>query len=456
MDIRGLFKGIRFKLSVVTFVLIAAITAGSSLIVIGIMDDFLLGELIKRGLSVSMSAATPAGYSILSNDHLALDNLASKIKENQEDILYVAIVDAGGTIRAHSELAERGLPFNGPEGEVVRAGKGYTVKRVVWKGRSSYEFKTPVVFAGNRVGEIYLGIDAGALTLPRKEARRKIFLVSALVLAIGVVGTFFLSTFITRPVKRLTEGVSRLKSGDYAVQIGVGSKDELGRLTEDFNEMARVIMEQRIGLEQHARNLEEAYISIVRILAAAIDARDTHTLGHSTRVARLSLLIGERLGLDEEELKELELACLFHDVGKISLPDRILYKRAPLNSEEYRMMMRHPEHGAEILRFADSLHRYIPAVLYHHEWYNGYGYPEGLKGGEIPLHASIISVADTFDAIISSRPYRVGLPKDHAVEEILRHRGTQFAPYITDCFIDALADHERGRDLSFLRMSPCG
>ncbi|NIQ10409.1 MAG: HD domain-containing protein, partial [Gammaproteobacteria bacterium] len=110
-------------------------------------------------------------------------------------------------------------------------------------------------------------------------------------------------------------------------------------------------------------------ISTIKILAAALDARDNYTLGHSARVARLSLLIGQRLGLNEDELKELEMACFLHDIGKIHIPDVIINKPIPLNQEEVQVIKKHPEQGAAILRLADSLHKYIPAILHHHEWY---------------------------------------------------------------------------------------
>src|SRR5690606_26584168 len=149
-----------------------------------------------------------------------------------------------------------------------------------------------------------------------------------------------------------------------------------------FNEMSKVILNQKRSLENYARNLEESYTSMVRILAAALDARDKYTLGHSARVAWLSLQMGKKLGLDYEALKELEMACFLHDIGKIRIPDSILSKEDDLDDREYSIIRQHPVHGAEILKLSPSLYRYIPVVLHHHEWYNGEGYPYGLKGDE--------------------------------------------------------------------------
>ncbi len=247
------------------------------------------------------------------------------------------------------------------------------------------------------------------------------------------------------PIQNLAEGVRRLREGKYG-PVRVTSSDELGQLTRDFNDMAEVIVQQNTSLSEYARNLEESYVSTVKILAAAIDARDEYTLGHSTRVSNLAVLIGRKLGLDQAELNDLAMACFLHDLGKIRISDRILNKRGPLNSEEYEAILRHPEHGAEILGLAESLRKFIPAVLNHHEWYNGEGYPAGLKGDEIPRTAAIIAIADAYDAMVSSRPYRQGLCRTEAMKEIRRFRGTQFAPELVDIFLEVLADYEGGNE----------
>jgi HD-GYP domain-containing protein (c-di-GMP phosphodiesterase class II) len=155
-------------------------------------------------------------------------------------------------------------------------------------------------------------------------------------------------------------------------------------------------------------------------------------------VANLSVLLGKSLGLEAAQLKELALSCFLHDLGKIRVPDAILKKAGPLNPEEVRAIRQHPEHGAEILQLSGNLQRHIPAVLHHHEWYNGEGYPAGLKGEQIPLSAAILALADTYDALTSCRPYRAGRSNEEAMREISRYRGTQFAPELTDRFLEVL------------------
>jgi putative nucleotidyltransferase with HDIG domain len=437
------FLGIRFKISVIIFFLIAAVTVASSLIVVNIMDRFILDALIQKGISMGKSAATVAGFNMLSDDRLALDNLSAKFKENQDEVLYVAAVDSSGIIRAHSDVAKVGTAFASPDVAPLKTFKdGSAVFRVEQDGDATYEFQVPMYFAGKKVGNINFALDSRTLLASQSAARNRIALVAAAVVALGVLGAYFLSTIFIKPVEKLSEGVAQLSTESYREAIPISSGDELGLLTARFNEMADLITSQKSQLKHNARKLEESYIATIKLLSTIIDARDAYTMGHSARVSNLSLMLGRSLGLDEEELNDLEVAAMFHDVGKIRTPDSILKKDTPLTEHEFVRMMEHTREGAKILNVVGSLHKYIPAVLYHHEWFNGEGYPEGLKGDEIPLHASIISVTDAFDAMTSSRPYRPALPKEKALEQLISFRGVQFAPQVVDPFIEILQDYE--------------
>ena len=440
-----MYVGIRFKLSLLTFLLVTVVIGASSAIVMGIMDTFLLGELVKRGLSLSRGAANTAGYGMLVRDRLALDNLVAKIKERQEDIIYAAVIDHRGTIAAHSELAKSGSPFRPEAGVAVsRDSDGSTVSRVTRGEQVSYEFSTPIVFADREIGQFFLGIDAAALTTAQEAASRKVAVMATIILSLSVAGACYIARIFTRPIKQLKEGVLGLKSGHNLGTITVTQHDEFGELTSNFNEMASVIVSQQDQLAEYARGLEESYFSTVKILATSIDARDDYTLRHSTRVAALSLLLAEEMGLDAEERRELEVAALVHDLGKIRISDHILKKAGPLDAGEFQRVKRHPVDGADILSCSRALCRFIPAVLHHHEWYNGSGYPGGLRGEEIPLFAAIIALADSYDAMTSSRPYRAGLPAEVAIAEIIRCRGTQFDPRLTDYFVAAVQKREPG------------
>ncbi len=141
------------------------------------------------------------------------------------------------------------------------------------------------------------------------------------------------------------------------------------------------------------------------------------------------------------------MSCFLHDIGKIHVPDSIINKPTPLDRDEAQIIKKHPEQGAEILHLAESLRKYIPAVLHHHEWYNGKGYPHGLQGDEIHIYAQIVAIADTYDAMTSSRPYRKSCSRDKAAAEIMKFRGIQFNPELTDIFLIALNDYEDGQTL---------
>jgi HD-GYP domain-containing protein (c-di-GMP phosphodiesterase class II) len=176
------------------------------------------------------------------------------------------------------------------------------------------------------------------------------------------------------------------------------------------------------------------FVETVTALAEAIEKRDPYTGGHVHRVVCYSLLLGAQLGLDREELARLRLSATLHDVGKIAVPDRVLNKPAPLDRDEFEIMKRHTLDGAEIVSTIQSLHDVLPGVRSHHERLDGRGYPDGLFDADIPELARIIAVADTFDAMTTSRPYRAGMSPEVAAAELARGAGTQHCPRVVGAF----------------------
>ena len=173
----------------------------------------------------------------------------------------------------------------------------------------------------------------------------------------------------------------------------------------------------------------------IKSLLNALRCKDEYTWGHSLRVAYFCVSVGREMGLSSEELYELEVSALFHDIGKIGVPDAVLLKPTRLNEEEFQMMKLHPTKSFDILKEFPVFHQMALNAKYHHERYDGRGYPEGIKGEAIPLFARIILVADTFDAMTSSRPYRKGLPMDVAFSELREFSGTQFDANVVENFI---------------------
>jgi len=197
---------------------------------------------------------------------------------------------------------------------------------------------------------------------------------------------------------------------------------------------------QRINeeLSEAKDQLEKAYLESIQTLRYTVEAKDTYTRGHSDRVSEFAVLIGQKMGLSEAELKTLKIGGLFHDIGKIGIPDSILLKETRLSDDEYSEIKHHPSIGAHILSNATIFADIIPIVKYHHERYDGRGYPENLVGENIPLLARITSVADAFDAMSSRRTYRNNLEMEVIKEEIRKNRGTQFDPKAADIFLDIL------------------
>ncbi|MCI8273656.1 MAG: HD-GYP domain-containing protein [Clostridia bacterium] len=191
-------------------------------------------------------------------------------------------------------------------------------------------------------------------------------------------------------------------------------------------------------LEESNEKLEQAYLDMVQTLRYTVEAKDSYTRGHSDRVSEYSVLIGEKIGLSEEQLKTLKVGGLFHDIGKIGIPDSILQKQAKLTDDEYSEIKNHPSIGAHILGAASIFKEIIPIVKHHHERYDGRGYPSGLAGENIPYLARIAAIADTFDAMTSRRSYRDALELQIVKDEIERCKGTQFDPQLADVFLNIL------------------
>jgi HD-GYP domain-containing protein (c-di-GMP phosphodiesterase class II) len=175
--------------------------------------------------------------------------------------------------------------------------------------------------------------------------------------------------------------------------------------------------------------------SVICAFNQLLDLKDLNTGVHSTRLAEWGMRVGQELGLDESELQNLEVAALLHDIGKVGIPDSILKKPGKLDEEEYALMKKHPEYGWAVLRMLPGFERAALDILHHHESFDGKGYPAGLKETEIPIVSRIVTVIDAFDAMVSSRPYRAGLPHEEAVRRLILSSGTQFDPVVVQSFL---------------------
>ena len=238
---------------------------------------------------------------------------------------------------------------------------------------------------------------------------------------LAALGSFWLARTLTDPIDRLSREIAVITaSRDFGRALpATGTSRELEALTRAFNELMK-------GLTAAEAETRAASVGGIRALAAALDARDPYTAGHSERVSALSVRIGRQMRMTESELEILRLGALLHDIGKIGLSDEILRKPAALTADEFEQIKGHPSLGARILRLVPFLAPHLPIVELHHERPDGQGYPFGLRGADIPLGAHIVHVADAFDAMTSARAYRPARGAVEAIAELRRHAGSQF------------------------------
>jgi HD-GYP domain-containing protein (c-di-GMP phosphodiesterase class II) len=214
---------------------------------------------------------------------------------------------------------------------------------------------------------------------------------------------------------------------------------EIRELMSSFNRAAGSIREGR-------QNLQTAYIEFVGALANALDARDRYTAGHSGRVSALSCATGEAMGIRGEELNDLRIGALLHDIGKIGIADSVLQKPGRLTQEEFAIIKQHPEIGRRILEGVHGFAEYLPAIELHHENWDGTGYPHGESGETTPLAARIIHVSDAWDAMTTDRPYRPGMRHEEAIAVLRKFAGSQFDPRVVDVFVKIASGFAAGTD----------
>ena len=281
---------------------------------------------------------------------------------------------------------------------------------------------------GSQFGFLAMTADADPLLSLVAQQRLILTLIfTAAALLTLLVGTVTASR-LTRPVELLVRSMRAVSAGDLHHRATVVSQDEIGYLARTFNEMT-------VSLEEKTAALEETTFASMEALARAIDARDPTTFGHSARVSAVSLEIADAMRLSARDLEALRRAALLHDIGKIGVEDKVLRKPGPLTDAEADDMREHPRIGYDMLKGLRFLQPSLPGVLYHHERWDGAGYPTGLTGTAIPLPVRILAVADVFDALTSDRPYREGLSFEAATAAIRIEAGLQFDPDVVTAFL---------------------
>ena len=256
--------------------------------------------------------------------------------------------------------------------------------------------------------------------------------------------------------KTYFEGQENQPNANFTVSVGIAvfpdkakSELELVKCADDALYRAKFFHKNRVEtyvsvLDELKRDLNEeenALVTSIKTLISIINAKDKYTYSHVERVVIYSRLMAKKLGLSEDEKKELIYGAYMHDIGKINIPNEILTKKMRLTKEEWEILKQHPKDGVEIIKSVNSLKNVVPLILYHHERYDGFGYPVGLKEKEIPYLARVLTVIDSFDAMTSSRPYNKRKTYDEGLIELERCSGTQFDPEIVGIFSEVVKEN---------------
>jgi len=316
---------------------------------------------------------------------------------------------AKAPVRLTESYDEKGVTMLGTVAPIGRPEWGVVVEK---PERMAYASVTKMVSATKQWGSIALGLA----------------IIAAIVFASG----------IARPIRMLAQRTREIAEGNYQQRLELKTHNEIGELAENFNSMSSAIEQAIAGLKKAAHENNLLFINSVRMLAAAIDAKDPYTRGHSERVARYSMAIGKNLSLPEKEMRDLRISALLHDVGKIGIDDRILRKPGALSDDEFEVMKQHPAKGAAIMSGVAQLIDIIPGMKYHHEKWSGGGYPDNLKEDQIPMQARIVAIADTFDAMTTNRPYQKAMEISYVVEKVKSFAGSRFDPRVVDAFVQAV------------------
>jgi putative nucleotidyltransferase with HDIG domain len=233
--------------------------------------------------------------------------------------------------------------------------------------------------------------------------------------------------------------LKRLETGEKVFEPAVSSEEE-----QYLKEYSHVVVGK---LEEKVRELEEMFLQVVKVLVNLLDAKSPWTMGHSERVAEIAVNIAKGMCLDENIIKTVHLGALLHDIGKIGTYDTLLDKMTPLTKDEYSIIKGHPDRGADALAAIDQLKDIIPLIRYHHEHFDGTGYPRQLGHDDIPLAARIISVADAYDSMTVTRPYRLALGSERAMEELRRCAGSQLDPEVVQACIKVMEHETANKDI---------
>lgn len=409
-----LFKGsfsLRWKVTISFSLLLILVSGAVALALVRYEWIFLSHEAQKRADLLAANLAVNARGPMLGMDELRLGPVTESVMM-EEDVRYAYLLNRDGTVVYHSDTGSVGAAY---PGQIPVPEKGVIQKAV------------NIQADGVKVGTAVVGLGPDHIRSAMIATIIGVLVPLLLGTTLGVLGIYFLSGIHVRRIERLDEAVQALGAGNLFIEVDVKSRDEVGRLTGHFNQMVDQLNRAR---QQVLKNFTET----ISALAATVEAKDSYTKGHCERVAIISRVMAERLGMNESAMKDLSLASILHDIGKIGVEGQIITKLGPLDDVEINDMMHHPVIGAKILSPLSTMGRVSLYVKHHHEHYDGTGYPSGLRGDVIPLPSRIIHLVDAYDAMTSNRPYRPALSRREAMKRIRKGEGAQFDPELVKLF----------------------
>ena len=372
-----------------------------------------------RELSLARYADAVLGQRLVRDDRLSVGAEAASLLRREiradHDIVNVKVWRADGVLlwtKIGRDRIGKRFPLTGHLAETLRTGVPEGELESMDDTHDSAEARLGVtnvleVYApiatdtGSIVGAYEIYVDSAPIEAFIADRKRTVLLATA-----GVFGSLWLLLTV------LVGGASRM-----------------------LRQQARRLHEQTQELRESYRRLEASSLEAIESLNATVEAKDPDTAGHSVRVQRIALAVGEELGLAEEQMDALRFGALFHDIGKLAVPDRVLTKPEQLTYWEYAQMKLHAQEGARIVDKIGRLRAAVPIVRHNHERWDGSGYPDGLAADEIPIEAAIVGLAEAWDAMTTDLPYRRALSRAEALAEIEKGRGTQFAPEVVDAFL---------------------
>ena len=368
---------------------------------------------------------------------VSLHHVVARIREEGKGEVTAFIVDRDGRVLVHSEPSVHVQHPDYSHLRIVGEFKRAPVRLTLSYSDGGNRLLGTVAPAPPDIGVVVQKPEKSAFASVDRMIRATVQWV-AVTLALAILAAIFFAAGIARPIRVLAEKTTEIALGNYQQRVELKTHNEIGELAANFNVMSASIEQAVLQLKRAAHENHLLFLNSVRMLAAAIDAKDPYTRGHSERVARYSIGIGKHLGLSDREMMNLRISALLHDVGKIGIDDRILRKPGALSEEEFEVMKQHPAKGAAIMSGVEQLIDIIPGMKYHHEKWSGGGYPDGLEGDHIPMQARIVAIADTFDAMTTNRPYQKAMELAYVVEKIKSFAGTRFDPRVVEAFANAV------------------